>query len=60
MPETLTGSIFYCRDSAEMKGCSSHQTSSWLDSEILRNRQQKHTAKTLDEFLINLNTNQNK
>lgn len=40
----ITCGIFYCRDSAEMKGCSSHQTSLWLDSEVLRNRQQKHTA----------------
>jgi len=43
----ITGGIFYCRDSAEMKGCGSLQTSSWFDSEVLRNRQQKHTAKTL-------------
>jgi hypothetical protein len=42
-----TGGIFYCRDSAEINGCGSLQTSSWLDSDVLRNRQQKHTAKTL-------------
>ncbi len=42
-----TGGIFYCRDSAEINGCGSHQTSSRLDSDVLRNRQQKHTAKTL-------------
>jgi hypothetical protein len=42
-----TGGIFYCRESAKMNGCGSLQTSSWLDSEVLRNRQQKHTAKTL-------------
>jgi len=40
----ITGGIFYCRDSTEMKGCGSLQTSSWFDSEVLRNRQQKHTA----------------
>ncbi len=40
----LTCGIFYCRVSAEMKGCGSLQTSSWLDSVVLRNRQQKHTA----------------
>ena len=42
--ETVTRGIFYCRDSAKMKGCGSLQTSSWFDSEVLRNRQQKHTA----------------
>jgi hypothetical protein len=42
-----TSGIFYCRVSAEIKVCGSLQTSSWLDSEVLRNRQQKHTAKTL-------------
>ena len=42
--ETLTCGIFYCRDSAEMKGCGSLQTSSWFDNDVLRNRQQKHTA----------------
>ena len=45
--QSLTGGIFYCRDSAEIKGCSSLQTSSRFDSNVLRNRQQKHTAKTL-------------
>lgn len=40
----ITCGIFYCRDSAEIKGCGSLQTSSWLDSDVLRNRQQKHTA----------------
>jgi hypothetical protein len=33
----LTGGIFYCRDSAKINGCGSLQTSSWLDSEELRN-----------------------
>lgn len=42
--EMLTCGIFYCRDSAEINGCGSLQTSSWLDSDMLRNRQQKHTA----------------
>jgi len=36
-----TCGIFYCRDSAEINVCGSLQTSSWLDSEVLRNRQQK-------------------
>jgi len=40
----VTRGIFYCRDSAKIKVFSSLQTSSWLDSELLRNRQQKHTA----------------
>ena len=43
----LTGGIFYCRDSAEINDCGSLQTSSWLDSDMLRNRQQKHTANPL-------------
>jgi len=42
--QAVTSGIFYCRESAKMKGCGSLQTSSWLDSEVLRNRQQKHTA----------------
>jgi len=42
--QQVTGGIFYCRDSAEIKGCSTLQTSSCLDSDVLRNRQQKHTA----------------
>jgi hypothetical protein len=42
--ETLTCGIFYCRDSAKINGCGSLQTSSWFDSELLRSRQQKHTA----------------
>ena len=42
--DTLTCGIFYCRDSAEINGCGSLQTSSWFDSDVLRNRQQKHTA----------------
>ena len=43
-PEHTTCGIFYCRDSAEINGCGSLQTSSWLDSDVLRSRQQKHTA----------------
>ena len=42
--DTLTCGIFYCRESAEINGCGSLQTSSWFDSDVLRNRQQKHTA----------------
>ena len=45
--QLLTCGIFYCRVSANLKGCGSLQTSSWLDSDVLRNRQQKHTAKPL-------------
>jgi len=59
--ERLTCGIFYCRDSAEIKVCGSLQTSSQLDSDVLRNRQQKHTAirykqgeeKELQEIHIN-------
>ena len=40
----VTCGIFYCRDSAEINGSGSLQTLSWVDSEVLRNRQQKHTA----------------
>ena len=42
--QAVTCGIFYCRVSANLKGCGSLQTSSWLDSDVLRNRQQKHTA----------------
>jgi len=42
--QLVTCGIFYCRVSAILKGCGSPQTLSWLDSAILRNRQQKHTA----------------
>ena len=34
--ETVTGGIFYCRDSAKINGISSSfQTFSWLDSAVL-------------------------
>ena len=39
-----TCGIFYCRESAEINGCGSLQTLSRFDSDVLRNRQQKHTA----------------
>jgi len=42
--QLVTCGIFYCRDSAEISVCGSLQTSSWFDSDVLRNRQQKHTA----------------
>jgi hypothetical protein len=45
--QAVTGGMFYCRDSAEINICNSLQISSRFDSEVLRNRQQKHTAKTL-------------
>jgi hypothetical protein len=38
--QLVTCGIFYCRDSAKINGCGSLQTSSWLDSDMLRNRQQ--------------------
>jgi len=42
--QAVTSGIFYCRDSAKINGCGSLQTSSGLESEVLRNWQQKHTA----------------
>ena len=51
--QLVTGGIFYCRDSAEINGCGSQQTSSRFDSGVLRNRQQKHTAKPLCAMLKN-------
>ncbi len=39
-----TCGIFYCRDSAKMKGCGSLQTSLRFESDVLRSRQQKHNA----------------
>ena len=50
--QLVTCGIFYCRDSANLKGCGSLQTSSWLDRTVLRNRQQKHTANPLPAMLI--------
>lgn len=38
--QPITCGIFYCRDSAEINGCGSLQTLSWLDSDVLRSRQQ--------------------
>lgn len=55
----ITGGIFYCRDSAEMKGCGSLQTLSWFDSEVLRNRQQKHTANPLAASVLRHDTTEN-
>ena len=45
--QLVTYGIFYCRDSAEINGSGSLQTSSRFESDVLRNRQQKHTAKPL-------------
>ena len=42
--QLVTCGIFYCRVSGNLRGRGSLQTSSWLDSDVLRNRQQKHTA----------------
>ncbi|MDD4576766.1 MAG: hypothetical protein PHI36_10090 [Bacteroidales bacterium] len=39
-----TSGIFYCRESAEIDGCESHQILSVFESDLLRNRQQKHAA----------------
>ena len=38
--QLVTCGIFYCRDSAEINGCGSLQTSSQVDSDVLRSRQQ--------------------
>ncbi|PLB87079.1 hypothetical protein C0T31_02250 [Dysgonamonadaceae bacterium] len=46
-PANDTGGIFYCRDSVEINGSGSLQTSYRVDSDVLRNRQQKHTSKPL-------------
>jgi len=48
--QLLTCGIFYCRDCAEINGSGSLQTSSWLDSDVLRSRQQKHTANRYRQF----------
>ena len=49
--QPVTCGIFYCRVSAEINGSGSLQTSSRLDSDVLRNRQQKHTANPLGAVL---------
>ncbi|MBM3435563.1 MAG: hypothetical protein FJY07_05015 [Bacteroidetes bacterium] len=41
--QAVTDGIFYCRDSAEINGCGSLQTSSWLDSDVLRIAKRHHT-----------------
>jgi hypothetical protein len=53
--QLVTCGIFYCRVSAVINGCGSLQTSSWLDIEVLRNRQQKHTAVRYKLFKENSN-----
>lgn len=45
--QLVTCGIFYCRDSAEINGSGSLQTSLRVDSVVLRSRQQKHTANPL-------------
>jgi len=45
--QAVTGGIFYCRVSAKINGCGTLQTSSLFDSDVLRSRQQKHTANPL-------------
>ncbi len=42
--------MFYCRESAEIKGFGSIETLYRLNSESLRNRQQKHTADRWQNF----------
>ena len=42
--QLVTSGIFYYRDSAKINGSGSLQNLSWFDSDVLRNRQQKHTA----------------
>jgi len=52
--QAITCGIFYCRVSANMKGCGSLQTLSWFDSDVLRNRQQKHTAVRYHKALFDI------
>jgi len=42
--QLVTCGIFYCRDCAEINGSGSLQTLLRFDSDVLRTRQQKHTA----------------
>lgn len=42
--KTLTRGIFHCRDGAEISSRGSLETSLRLDSDVLQNRQQKHTT----------------
>lgn len=41
----VTFVMFYCRDSAEINGCGSLQTSSWLGSFVLRNPPERKARK---------------
>ena len=45
--QPITCDIFYCRDSAEINSGGSLQTLYQFDSDVFRNRQQKHTANPL-------------
>ena len=45
--QLVTCGMFYCRDRAEINDSGSLQTLSRFDSDVLRNRQQKHTANPL-------------
>ena len=46
----ITCGIFYCRDSAEIKVCGSLQTSSRVDSDVLRSRQQNIPLSVMGKF----------
>ncbi len=41
--QLVTCGIFYCRESAEINGCGSLQTSSWFDSVVLRTAKPSRT-----------------
>ncbi len=47
----ITSDMFYCRVGAGVDGCGLLQTSS-RDSDVLRNRQQKHTASHFRYFKL--------
>jgi len=60
--QLVTCGIFYCRVSANLKGCRSLQTSSRFDSDVLRSRQQNiplsvgHNVKTETKHEIRTDT----
>ena len=51
----LTGGIFYCRDSGYFSVSASNEIPCNLTRTVLRNRQQKHTARTLANIIMNDN-----
>jgi hypothetical protein len=55
--QLVTCGIFYCRDSAEINGCGSLQTSSRFDSDVLRRRQQNIPLSVINKPFADIKEN---